>query len=1084
MNLEYPLRHLSVRVPWHDAGWNGTVCNAPELNGACVKLKNIAAQKRDEEEKLVAGEKIFKLSYDKWPSCVSESAAFMAPFPMNHRKRHPLIDIDPPHYGHLQATNQMYPAYSASVVPFRWMMRGEYEALGERLELDVDATRENDLGYRTNWVNEVDNQTALLNGFSAHFRPESSLVFFYAKQVPFVEQTGRILIGVGRVKGIGKLSEYIRESESDGIRSMIWERPIEHSIRPAEDDGFLMPYQKIIQWVEENPKAPPVNWEAYTAFTPPENRDEFSYSSEHITHDGAISALLSMDSALGEIEKKFNKINTEKQRQWINEQLSRLWKTRGQFPGLGAVLNALNVPGSTLRAHTLQKRAGEANDPWGKVDEMFSDPKLPDKLREPARTWRKFDEERRRFLSLLSRFNLSNIQAKRFCDESEEWDVKDRQVLDNPYILYEASRQTLDGISPMTVDRGIFPSNELIQHDLLETSKSFHSTEDLRRVHAFVVYALEKAALDGHTWQSCGELGKTIRDITAPRECQVNKDILSGLGDLSDIGKKSEVVSIDCKDTSALQLERYWKIRDLVREKMADQINGERSTVKLDWRELISEKLDISYEGDEDTSLLEQESALKELAESNFSVLVGPAGTGKTTLLGLICSHEEILKGGVLILAPTGKARVGAHKLVNDYIADGSDKDSVEAMTIAQFLSRLGRYKWDTNQYLMDGKKVYRKSRDYKTVIIDEASMITEDMFGSTLEALVGVKRWILVGDPAQLPPIGAGRPFFDIFNKLRPPDIVSKSPRVAPGYAELTHIHRQENTESCASRWAQSFSINPPSDDDNFELKDDCRTRFVKWSEPEKFPKSLIRVLSEELKLEDKNDQHGFNRWLGGEEKLNKKRETYYQFNKGEAVKKVESWQILSPLRGMPFGVNDINRQIHEHFRRDQINYAKESDLTPDPMGAEQIVYGDKVINLINHKHKISYESESGYIANGEIGIAAGALNPKLLRVEFSSQIGNIYDFKKSQLDSENRVYLELAYALTVHKAQGSQFDLVILVLPLDYREFRHELIYTALTRHKKRLVVMHQKPLNKLRGLRELTRSATEERLTNLFD
>ena len=1076
-NSEYPLRHLSVRVPWHDAGWNGTVCNAPQLNGACVKLTNIAAQKREEYEIDNAGKLLKDLNQNDYPPCLDESAAFMAGDDILNIKKHPNQWSD--YHKHLKPTKQHYPKYSALVVPFRWMMKNELDGFRENLNIEADLGCEPDVPSQ--WINEANNQKALLDGFKNHLQKDNSLCFFYARYVPFVEMTDnrRILIGVGNITAIGDLTKYEGDSRNSG--SWIWERPIQHSIRPDEtSSGFLMPYREIIQHARKDSS---INWEDYIAFTSPEQKGEFSYRSELVTHDGAITALLSMDVALGKIEKKFG-INTQKQRQWINEQLSCLWKTRGPFPGLGAVLHALRVPQSTLRAHTLQQQAGEANDPWQKVDEMFRDPNLPDDLKNPARSWIRNNQTRRNFLRLLSRFNLSNIQAERFCDESEEWNIKDQQVLDNPYILYEASRQFSNAISPMTIDRGIFPSEELIKNDLQEISEPFLSTEDPRRVHALAVYVLEKAASDGHTLQRFGELRETIRDITAPRECQVNKDILSGLGDLSDIGKKSEVVLIDYEDTQSLQLDRYRKIRDLIKGKIDSHSNKGRSIVKQDWEELITEKLDITYEGDDSSSDQEQATALKELAESNFSVLVGPAGTGKTTLLGLLCSQEDILKGGVLILAPTGKARVGARKLVDEYVADDEHRDSVKAMTIAQFLSPLDRYVWKTNQYRLDGKERYGKIGGYKTVIIDEASMLTEDMLGSTLEALRGVKRWIFVGDPAQLPPIGAGRPFFDIVNKLRPDNLASLYPRVDSGYAELIHIHRQEDTGSCASRWAQSFSINPPSDSEDLELKEDGTIRFVKWNRPEEFQKSLIRVLSEEIKLKNQNDQHGFSESLGGEAERNKKDEVYYRFNTGNAVNKVESWQILSPLRGMPFGVNDINRQIHEHFRRDQIKFAREYKGVPNPMGPEQIVYGDKVINLINHLRKGYPKTAHNYIANGEIGIAAGALTSKMLRVEFSSQKGHTYDFKKSDLDSESRVYLELAYALTVHKAQGSQFDLVILVLPLNYRPFSRELIYTALTRHKKRLVVMHQGPINELEGLQYQSRRETDDRLTNLFD
>ena len=57
----------------------------------------------------------------------------------------------PKHYGHFKPTAQRYPAFSAGVVPFLWMMRRNLKEFAERLELDVDPTREPDLGYETNW---------------------------------------------------------------------------------------------------------------------------------------------------------------------------------------------------------------------------------------------------------------------------------------------------------------------------------------------------------------------------------------------------------------------------------------------------------------------------------------------------------------------------------------------------------------------------------------------------------------------------------------------------------------------------------------------------------------------------------------------------------------------------------------------------------------------------------------------------------------------------------------------------------------------------------------------------------------------
>jgi hypothetical protein len=193
-----------------------------------------------------------------------------------------------------------------------------------------------------------------------------------------------------------------------------------------------------------------------------------------------------------------------------------------------------------------------------------------------------------------------------------------------------------------------------------------------------------------------------------------------------------------------------------------------------------------------------------------------------------------------------------------------------------------------------------------------------------------------------------------------------------------------------------------------------------------------------------------------------------------------------------MPFGVSDINRQIHERFRTKFLDLStRRWRSIPKPMGAERIVYGDKVINLSNHRRggKKVYPQEGalGFLANGEIGIAVGMWktrgSPKILKVEFLSQKGFTYDFYNNDFQEERDPALGLAYTLTVHKAQGSQFKLVIVVLPEAHPILSRELIYTALTRHQNRIVVMHQGARTVLKEFPAPHRSETARRMTSLM-
>jgi len=275
---------------------------------------------------------------------------------------------------------------------------------------------------------------------------------------------------------------------------------------------------------------------------------------------------------------------------------------------------------------------------------------------------------------------------------------------------------------------------------------------------------------------------------------------------------------------------------------------------------------------------------------------------------------------------------------------------------------------------------------------------------------------------------------------------------------------------------------------------------RFEHWESADDLRSRLIDVLVDELQLSGPEDIAGFDATLGGEP-WNAMR--FFNRRRGEkagAAEAAESWQVLSPVRSAAHGVPDLNRLIHKQFRKPMIEAARKvrNRKFPKPMGAEEIVYGDKVINLVNtdpsqwrHKHrKVFPAKDNPYIANGEIGMAVGFFRKKglpdlrhKLEVEISSQPGHKYDFTARDFGEEGNPVLELAYALTVHKSQGSEFGTVILVLPSPCRLLSRELLYTALTRQKNRVVILHQGPRSELRKYSSDDHSETARRLTNLF-
>ena len=348
----YPKRHISIRVPWHDAGWNGLICQRPKQNTACCKLINIADVKNEAKEEQLAGQSLRDLEQIDLPPCVKERGTFMSDFAIERMHEHPYARENSETHAHFRPTLLKHPAYAAAALPFRWMMkpvvfgdkdRGEPGLVNQYPLEDVDREIEPEFkNFNSYWMQDHRNHRALLDCFWNHVRVDESLVFFYAKQVPLIEDTGRrVLIGAGRVLKIGGLTEYQYDGSPEGkIRSLLWERMVIHSIRPGFQDGFLLPYQEALAKCDDGQAFDPAD---VVAFAPEDRFNEFSFATEHVSDDTAISALLACQAALRRAAQYFS-LATAAQERWIDQQLGRLWKKRGPFPGLGAILGATGVP--------------------------------------------------------------------------------------------------------------------------------------------------------------------------------------------------------------------------------------------------------------------------------------------------------------------------------------------------------------------------------------------------------------------------------------------------------------------------------------------------------------------------------------------------------------------------------------------------------------------------------------------------------------------------------------------------------------------------------------------------------------------
>ena len=161
-------------------------------------------------------------------------------------------------------------------------------------------------------------------------------------------------------------------------------------------------------------------------------------------------------------------------------------------------------------------------------------------------------------------------------------------------------------------------------------------------------------------------------------------------------------------------------------------------------------------------------------------------------------------------------------------------------------------------------------------------------------------------------------------------------------------------------------------------------------------------------------------------------------------------------------------------------------------PVGSQGIIYGDKVINLVNSSDRKVYpDDQSSYIANGDIGLVVGNLKTRKvkklfpsLKVEFASQPSYEYEYPIRDMNGElENPPLDLAYALTVHKTQGSEFGKTFVILPEPCWLLSRELLYTALTRHKEELVILYNGKLPGLQKYASDEHSEIARRFTNIF-
>ncbi|MDR0853997.1 MAG: ATP-dependent RecD-like DNA helicase [Clostridiales Family XIII bacterium] len=1129
------VQHLSVRVPWHDHGWDGTVCCHPEKNQACRILKNIAEKKNDEKEIAYAG-KPFDL--EGTPPCVGESGMFMSPtenvMPVHHPYSPPYRKKGHEYFTHICDTDIVIPPYSFLGRPFRWTLRKDDR--GDTLPHEIyftqfDDSIEVDVG-KGDWISNGNNQRNIFNYFYQDVEEYSSMIIAYAKTVPFIESAGRIIIGIGVLNSLGDQEQYKYSANvsDDDMDALLWERKLGHSIREDRNDGFLFPFNAIQTYLKEHPEQNP---DELIVIAPDDYFEEFSFATEHLSHDALIQVLNKTITILN----KYKEINLDYGDgsdwdyclKWCREKLANIWLDRGAYPGLGAVLSAMGIPfgfdvAKAIKAKLADEKIwDELADAIGRLEEYLPENKTAISKRitkSILRTVRYELDEQRPFLELLSRLTLTIDQANLLLnpDKVKIYNKKSltdifninnliEKVVGNPYILYEQTRllelkyqfgicQIDLGLYPNKIVEGIFPQ--------VPEPSNIEDPDDERRLRAIITSILEMETENGSTFTLIDDITRRVNEFRSDVieiETDIRKKTILALdadGIFDGLFNRQEVVlEIDQEkvDGIAYQLDRITKIDTLIKNIIRPRLKKDID-INDNWDLLLEQVLGKKVPGDEHESKSREEKAIaiRKMAQSEVSVLTGGAGTGKTTTLVALCMNKTIQDEGILVLAPTGKAMVVLKQKLRE------QGINPVARTLFQYLLKSHHCDFNTWSYYLSGEK--DPSVPAQTVIVDESSMLTEEMFGALIEAAQSAKRIIFVGDPNQLPPIGAGKPFWELVQVLRNmPD--------QPRYASLLISNRQKKSGGDNDRLDVELSKLFTEDqakevgDNIFEriASDDTNIKIISYKNTDELEALLFDTIVEITQMEnvygtehqgmtDIDDIDGFDYSIGGIANGE-----WMNFGKVELV---DAWQILSPYRNNEVsGTTTINRYIHDHYRPNKnVDGYHKKKFTNNPLGNGSILYGEKVINIKNQergKYGKGFPSDGceNYIANGETGLVTG-LYPESRRgkneyhnVEFSSQQGFTYGFKSGV--SEREKDIELAYALTIHKAQGSGFKATIFVINEPDKGINpfitREMVYTALTRQSEKIYILYNKEPWELKHYTAPEYSDLARRKTNLF-
>lgn len=476
-----------------------------------------------------------------------------------------------------------------------------------------------------------------------------------------------------------------------------------------------------------------------------------------------------------------------------------------------------------------------------------------------------------------------------------------------------------------------------------------------------------------------------------------------------------------------LYLHKLWNYEQSLAQDITER--SQRSRVIKDkafFTGILSRLFDDTPEGETDW----QKVATVAAALNRFTIISGGPGTGKTStvvrMLALLLELEKNETGrfpSIALAAPTGKAAAR----LNDSILSMK-----ESLSVSEEVREAIPAEASTLHQLLGARRhssVFRHNREnplpYDLIIVDEASMIDQALMSKLMEALLGHTRLILLGDKDQLASVEAGSVMGDLCaideNRLSPefaaqlnrlsipvPSLcVSEEGEILTDHIVLLTKSYRFKGDSGIARLAGA--VNGGRAEEALEVLESGRypeASFMQEGETEHFVQRLEHMVADYFE------------------------QIISAATPEEAFRVFNTFRILSAHRRGPKGVEYLNQMI-EHMLHHRGFIA-----------GHQTWYPGKPVIINQNDYSLN-------LYNGDTGLCLPDTDGTL-KVHVSQE-GVIRSLAPARLPDHS-----LAYAMTVHKSQGSEFDRVLLILPdQPSRILTRELIYTAITRARSEVIV-----------------------------